>query len=124
MHHPIQIQKDKLVRIYLVNMLEFDPINNFHLHGNMYQIYRSGTSMIPSEYTDMVTMSQGERGILEFSYKYDGQYMFHAHKTEFAEKGWVGAFLVKDQISSNYYDYSYNSGQNMTNNQQLQRGRY
>ena len=124
MHHPIQIQKDKLVRIYLVNMLEFDPINNFHLHGNMYQIYRSGTSMIPSEYTDMVTMSQGERGILEFSYKYDGPYMFHAHKTEFAEKGWVGTFLVKNQIGSNNYDYSYNSGQNMTNNQQLQRGRY
>jgi hypothetical protein len=22
--------------------------------------------------------------------------MFHAHKTEFAEKGWMGSFLVKD----------------------------
>jgi hypothetical protein len=22
--------------------------------------------------------------------------MFHAHKTEFAEKGWMGLFLVKD----------------------------
>jgi hypothetical protein len=41
-------------------------------------------------------MSQGERAILEFNYKYPGQYMFHAHKTEFAEKGWVGLFLVKD----------------------------
>jgi FtsP/CotA-like multicopper oxidase with cupredoxin domain len=96
MHHPIQIETGKLVRVYLVNMLEFDPINNFHLHGNLYQLYRSGTSMIPDEYTDMVTMSQGERSILEFNYKYPGQYMFHAHKTEFAEKGWVGLFLVKD----------------------------
>jgi FtsP/CotA-like multicopper oxidase with cupredoxin domain len=96
MHHPIEIQKDKLVRVYLVNMLEFDQINNFHLHGNLYHLYRSGTSMTPDEYTDMVTMSQGERGILEFSYKYPGQYMFHAHKTEFAEKGWVGLFMVKD----------------------------
>jgi manganese oxidase len=96
MHHPIQIQKDKLVRVYLVNMLEFDQINNFHLHGNLYQLYRSGTSMAPDEYTDMVTMSQGERAILEFNYKYPGQYMFHAHKTEFAEKGWVGLFMVKD----------------------------
>jgi hypothetical protein len=52
--------------------------------------------MAPGEYTDMVTMSQGERAILEFNYKYPGQYMFHAHKTEFAEKGWVGLFLVKD----------------------------
>jgi FtsP/CotA-like multicopper oxidase with cupredoxin domain len=96
MHHPIEIEEGKLIRIYLVNMLEFDPINNFHLHGNLYQLYRSGTSMVPNEYTDMVTMSQGERAILEFSYKYPGQYMFHAHKTEFAEKGWVGLFKVKD----------------------------
>ena len=122
MHHPIQIQKDKLARVYLVNMLEFDPINNFHLHGNLYQLYRSGTSLTPNEYTDMVTMSQGERGILEFSYKYSGLYMFHAHKTEFAEKGWVGSFLVKDQNGSN--NYSYNSGQNITNTQQTERGRY
>jgi hypothetical protein len=83
-----------------VNMLEFDPINNFHLHANLYQLYRSGTSLVPHEYTDMVTMSQGERGILEFKYKFPGQYMFHAHKTEFAEKGWMGLFLVKDTTSS------------------------
>lgn len=96
MHHPIQIEKGKLVRVYLVNMLEFDPINNFHLHGNLYNLYRSGTSLQPNELTDMVTMSQGERGILEFTYKYPGQYMFHAHKTEFAEKGWTALFMVKD----------------------------
>jgi manganese oxidase len=124
MHHPIQIQKDKLARVYLVNMLEFDPINNFHLHGNLYQVYRSGTSLTPNEYTDMVTMSQGERGILEFTYNYTGLYMFHAHKTEFAEKGWVGSFLVKDQNGSNKYNYNYNSGQNITNTQQPERGRF
>jgi FtsP/CotA-like multicopper oxidase with cupredoxin domain len=81
-------------------MLEFDQINNFHLHGNLYNLYRSGTSLQPDELTDMVTMSQGERGILEFKYKYPGQYMFHAHKTEFAEKGWMGSFLVKGEDSS------------------------
>jgi FtsP/CotA-like multicopper oxidase with cupredoxin domain len=100
MHHPIQIGMNQLVRIYLVNMLEFDPINNFHLHANLYQLYRSGTSLTPDEYTDMVTMSQGERGILEFKYKFPGQYMFHAHKTEFAEKGWMGLFQVMNTTSS------------------------
>jgi FtsP/CotA-like multicopper oxidase with cupredoxin domain len=99
MHHPIQIDKNRLIRIYLVNMLEFDPINNFHLHANMFDLYRTGTKLIPDEYTDIVTMSQGERGILEFSYKYPGKYMFHAHKTEFAEKGWVGLFIVKDSTA-------------------------
>ncbi|MDR4512768.1 MAG: multicopper oxidase domain-containing protein [Nitrososphaeraceae archaeon] len=96
MHHPIQIKQDQLIRIYLVNMLEFDPINNFHLHANMYYLYRSGTLPNPDEYTDMVTMSQAERGILEFTYKFPGKYMFHAHKTEFAEKGWMGVFLVTE----------------------------
>jgi manganese oxidase len=99
MHHPIQIDKNRLIRIYLVNMLEFDPLNNFHLHANMFDFYKTGTKMIPDEYTDIVTMNQAERGILEFSYKYPGKYMFHAHKTEFAEKGWTGLFLVNDEPS-------------------------
>ncbi|MGB8087018.1 MAG: multicopper oxidase domain-containing protein [Nitrososphaeraceae archaeon] len=101
MHHPVQIQKDKLVRIYLVNMLEFDPINNFHLHANMFNYYPSGTRLQPDELTDIVTTNQGERGILEFTYKYPGKYMFHAHKTEFAEKGWMGTFLVTEGNESN-----------------------
>jgi FtsP/CotA-like multicopper oxidase with cupredoxin domain len=109
MHHPIQIENGRLVRVYLVNMLEFDPINNFHLHANLYQLYRSGTSLVPHEYTDMVTMSQGERGILEFKYKFPGQYMFHAHKTEFAEKGWMGLFLVKGTTLSSSSEQLYNS---------------
>jgi FtsP/CotA-like multicopper oxidase with cupredoxin domain len=96
MHHPIQLEKGKLVRIYLVNLLEFDQINNFHLHANLFQLYKTGTSLTPDEYTDVVNLAQGERGILEFSYKYPGPYIFHAHKTEFAEKGWMGSFLVKD----------------------------
>ena len=99
MHHPIQIEKDRLIRIYLLNMLEFDPINNFHLHANMFYFYPSGTDNTPSDYSDIVTMNQAERGIMEFHYKFPGKYMFHAHKTEFAEKGWMGTFLVKDGIS-------------------------
>lgn len=97
MHHPIQIEKDKPVRVYLVNMLEFDPLNNLHLHANMFNYYPSGTSLQPDELTDIISMNQAERGIMEFKYKYPGKYMFHAHKTEFAEKGWMGTFLVNDK---------------------------
>src|ERR671911_1990678 len=109
MHHSIQIEKNKLVRVYLVNILEFDQINNFHLHANLFQFYPTGTSLTPSEYTDVVTMSQGERGILEFSYKYPGPYLFHAHKTEFAEKGWMGLFMVKDPAETRSDGSSSNS---------------
>ncbi len=100
-HHPIQINTDELVRIYVVNMVEFDPINNLHLHGNLYHYYPTGTDTVPSFYTDMITLSQTERGIMEFKYDYPGKYLFHAHKVEFSEKGWVGIFLVKDSNNQN-----------------------
>lgn len=92
--HPIQIKVGEKVRVYLVNILEFDLINSFHLHANFFHYYPTGTSLIPSEYTDIVTQTQAQRGILEFSYKYPGLYMFHAHNTEFAELGWTGNFEV------------------------------
>ena len=100
-HHPIQINTNELIRIYVVNMVEFDPINNFHLHGNLYKYYPTGTDLVPSFFTDMITLSQTERGIMEFEYEYPGKYLFHAHKVEFSEKGWVGIFLVKDNSENN-----------------------
>ena len=93
-NHPIQIKVGETVRIYLVNILEFDLINSFHLHANFFQYYPTGTSLIPSEFTDTIIQGQAQRGILEFTYRYPGMYMFHAHVTEFAELGWNGMFEV------------------------------
>ena len=92
--HPIHLVTGQPYRIYLVNMLEFDPINNFHLHGNLFQYYPSGTSLTPDYKNDIVSLMQGDRGIMEFNYAYPGTYMFHAHKTEFTMKGWMGMFDV------------------------------
>ena len=36
MKRPIRIERDRPVRVYLVNCTEFDPINSFHLHANFY----------------------------------------------------------------------------------------
>jgi FtsP/CotA-like multicopper oxidase with cupredoxin domain len=77
--HPIQVRLGELVRVYLVNITEFDPVNSFHLHAGMFSLYRTGTRLEPSDYTDIVTMGQEERYILEFNFKFPGQYMFHAH---------------------------------------------
>lgn len=93
-NHPIQIKVGETVRVYLVNILEFDLINSFHLHANFFQYYPTGTSLIPSEFTDTIIQGQAQRGILEFTYRYPGMYMFHAHVTEFAELGWNGMFEV------------------------------
>jgi FtsP/CotA-like multicopper oxidase with cupredoxin domain len=93
-NNPIQIGVGERIRIYLSNMLEFDPVNSFHLHANFFDYFPTGTRLEPSAYTDTIALVQGERGILEFSYKHPGRYLFHAHKTEFAELGWSGIFDV------------------------------
>jgi manganese oxidase len=92
--HPIQIKTDELIRIYLINIVEFDLINSFHLHANFFDVYRTGTRLKTDEFTDTIMLAQGERAILETRFKYPGQYMFHAHVSEFAELGWLGMFEV------------------------------
>ncbi len=93
--HPIKVKKGELVRIYLINILEHDQINSFHLHANFFNEYKTGTSLEPDTYTDITVMGQGERSILDVRFKYPGTYMFHSHKSEFAEKGWSGLFEVE-----------------------------
>lgn len=94
-NNPIKLKVGELVRVYLVNILEFDPINSFHLHATFFQYYPTGTSLTPTELTDTIVQAQGQRGILEFSYKVPGPFLFHAHKSEFAELGWIGVFEVE-----------------------------
>ena len=94
--HPIRVKRNELVRIYLVNALEFDPLNSFHIHANFFDYFPTGTRLQPTEYTDTIVQGQGQRGILELRFPYAGRFMFHAHKTEFAELGWLGFFEVVD----------------------------
>ncbi len=91
---PIRVRRGELVRIYLVNALEFDLMNSFHVHANFFDYFPTGTSLEPTELTDTVIQGQGQRGILELRFPYEGKYMFHAHVSEFAELGWMGFFEV------------------------------
>lgn len=93
--NPIKVKAGELVRIYLINLLEFDQINSFHVHANFFDEYKTGTSLEPDFFTDTVIMGQGERSVLDTKFRYPGMYMFHAHKTEFAELGWTGFFEVE-----------------------------
>ena len=92
--HPIPIQQDQLMRLYVLNMIEFDAAVTFHLHANMFRVYRTGRTLTPQEETDVITMGTAERHILEFSYRYPGKYMFHPHQDAIAEAGCMGEFEV------------------------------
>jgi FtsP/CotA-like multicopper oxidase with cupredoxin domain len=92
MHEPIKVDVGKLVRMYVVNLTEFDLINSLHLHGMFFDVFRTGTSMTTTETTDTVMLCQGERAVLETRFRYPGRFMFHAHQSEFAELGWMGMF--------------------------------
>lgn len=92
--YPIPVRAGERQRVYLVNMTEFDLLNSMHTHANFFDVYPTGTSLSPSVYTDVVTMGQGERAILEFTYRFTGRFLFHAHQSEFSELGWLGQFEV------------------------------
>jgi FtsP/CotA-like multicopper oxidase with cupredoxin domain len=92
--HPIKVKVGEPLRIYLSNMTEFDLLNSFHLHGEVFRYYATGTNLEQYELTDTIMQCQGQRGILELAFTFPGLYMFHAHQAEFAELGWMGMFEV------------------------------
>lgn len=94
---PIRVERNRPVRIYLINVTEFDPVNSLHLHANFFNYFDQGTTLFPTVHNvDLIMQCQAQRGILEFSYAdhEPGQYMFHAHQSEFTELGWMGLFDV------------------------------
>jgi FtsP/CotA-like multicopper oxidase with cupredoxin domain len=91
--YPITVRRSQTVRIYIANLTEFDLINSFHLHGDFFRYYPTGTSDL-FEYTDTVMLTQGQRGIIEIDFANTGTFMFHAHQSEFTELGWMGFFNV------------------------------
>jgi FtsP/CotA-like multicopper oxidase with cupredoxin domain len=91
--YPIRVRRSQTVRIYIANLTEFDLLNSFHLHGDFFRYYPTGSSDL-FEYTDTVMLTQGQRGIMEIDFANTGTFMFHAHQSEFTELGWMGFFEV------------------------------
>ncbi|MBD2439918.1 multicopper oxidase domain-containing protein [Nostoc sp. FACHB-110] len=102
MHHPIPIYQNQLIRLYVLNIIEYDPAVTFHLHANFFDVYRTGMTMTPSEKADVITMGVAERHILEFTYRHPGKYMFHPHQDAIAQNGCMGQFeVIADNTSQN-----------------------
>ena len=94
MQHPIPIYQNQLVRLYVLNLIEFDAAATFHLHANFFRVYPTGMTLTPTHETDVITMGTAERHILEFAYPFAGKYMFHPHQDVIAEAGCMGLFEV------------------------------
>ncbi|MBW4548407.1 MAG: multicopper oxidase domain-containing protein [Symplocastrum torsivum CPER-KK1] len=94
MMHPIPIYQNQLIRLYVLNLIEFEAAATFHLHANFFDVYPTGMTLTPTQRTDVITMGTAERHILEFAYRYPGKYMFHPHQDAIAEAGCMGLFDV------------------------------
>ena len=93
--YPILVKRSQTVRIYLANLTEFDLLNTFHLHGEFFRYYPTGSTDF-FEYTDTISQVQGQRGVIEIDFTNKGMFMFHAHVSEFTELGWMGFFNVTE----------------------------
>ena len=93
MDEPIGSRRGELVRIYLVNILEYDLDQLASTcTATSSTTTRPARRSSPASTPTRSCQCQGQRGILEMRFPHPGQYMFHAHQTEFAELGWMGFF--------------------------------
>ena len=93
---PIRVTVGRPVRIYLVNITEFDLLNSFHLHGMFFDAYRTGTQQGPQgpqRHHHAVPgrarrCSKRRSGIPAISCS-------TRTSREFAELGWMGLFRAE-----------------------------
>jgi FtsP/CotA-like multicopper oxidase with cupredoxin domain len=90
--YPIKVPAGEPVRAYVLNATEFDPIGSFHLHAQTFDVYPTGIGSEPAFHTDVVTLGQMDRAMLEFSLPERGRYMFHPHQHRLAQRGAMGWF--------------------------------
>jgi FtsP/CotA-like multicopper oxidase with cupredoxin domain len=96
--YPIALRKGEPVRMYVMNIFEEAMVP--HIHGNFYHLYPSGTTLQPTEYTDVKTLNIAERAILEFQYDHAGPFMFQCHVSEHMEQGLMGWFQVTEPVQA------------------------
>lgn len=92
--YPIKVPVGDPVRLYVVNMTEYDPVGSFHLHAQTFDVFPTGTGLTPTGHTDTITLGQGERAIVEFALPELGRYMFHPHQHHMAGAGAMGWFAA------------------------------
>ncbi len=92
--HPITVPVGELVRVYVLNMTEHEPVASFHLHAQTFDVFWHGTSTTPDLHADTIGLTMGDRAIVEFTLPERGRYMFHPHQRHLADAGAMGWFAA------------------------------
>jgi FtsP/CotA-like multicopper oxidase with cupredoxin domain len=93
-NYPIKVDANEKVRVYVVNMLEHEPLASFHLHAETFDVYPAGMGDRPASREDTLALGMGQRAIVEFALPTVGRYMFHPHQHWLAERGAMGWFAA------------------------------
>jgi nitrite reductase (NO-forming) len=91
---PIKVTRGEPVRVYLVNMLEYEPLASFHLHAGLFDVYPAGIGQEPAFRDDTIALAQAQRAMIELTLPDYGRYMFHPHQNWLAERGAMGWFAA------------------------------
>jgi FtsP/CotA-like multicopper oxidase with cupredoxin domain len=94
--YPNRIDRDERRRIYLINAVEFDPINPLHTHSQFFDYNDHGTTLYPTHMTVdtiMLRHSAASSNRTTATATPDCT-CFHAHQSEIAELGWMISFEV------------------------------
>lgn len=92
--YPIKLPVGDPVRAYVLNMTEFDPVASFHLHAETFTVYPAGMGDEPAYATDLLSLGQMDRAVVEFRLSEVGRYMFHPHQYSMASRGAMGWFAA------------------------------
>lgn len=92
--HPIKVERSEPVRVYVTNMLEYEPVGSFHLHAETFDCYPAGMGDQPAFREDTIALAMGQRAMIEFTLPHYGRYMFHPHQHWLADRGAMGWFAA------------------------------
>jgi nitrite reductase (NO-forming) len=97
--NPIQVNRDELVRLYVINIGTTIPYQ-FHLHSTIFKAYPSG--LLSNEPVDVQTapVGPGDATLIEAKWEYPGTYLFHSHGF-LEERGNMGQIVVAENINEN-----------------------
>ncbi len=93
---PIKLPRREPVRLYLLNLAEYEPVVSFHLHAQVFDVYPAGAGEAPASTTDVVTLGPMDRAMLEFTLPDLGRYLFHPHQHAIAARGAMGWLAAID----------------------------